>query len=39
MRINLAGRCLTDEMVKLCTEVGHNLSSSAEREIARDIKE
>lgn len=39
MRVDLAGRNLTDEMVKLCSEVGHNLNSSAEREIARDIKE
>lgn len=38
-RIDLAGRNLTTEMVKLCAEVGHNLATSAEREIARDIKE
>jgi hypothetical protein len=39
MRIDLAGRNLTAEMVKLSAEVGHNFASSAEREIARDIKE
>jgi actin len=39
MRVDLAGRSLTHEMVKLCSEVGHNFSTSAEREIARDIKE
>ena len=39
MRVDLAGRNLTAEMVKLSAEVGHNFASSAEREIARDIKE
>ena len=39
MRINLAGRTLTEHMVKILSEVGHNFSTSAEKEIVRDIKE
>ncbi len=38
-RIQLAGRDLTQWMVKLLTESGGNYTSSAEQEIVRDIKE
>ena len=37
-RINLAGRELTNFMVKLLTQRGHHLRTSAEIEIGRDIK-
>jgi len=39
MRLNLAGRDLTEEMQKLLTLRGYNLHTSAEKEIVRDIKE
>ena len=38
-RIDLAGRDLTDYMVKLVSEIGQGLNNSAGREIVRDIKE